>query len=58
VTSIHLAAQADQAEAVDVLLAAGADPALKDSLHGGAAAGWAHVGCHYELEARLRKLIN
>lgn len=57
VTALHLAAQSGQAEAVDVLLGAGADPGLKDELHGGTAAGWAHVGGHVELEERLRGLL-
>ncbi|HET7567848.1 MAG TPA: ankyrin repeat domain-containing protein [Gaiellaceae bacterium] len=57
VTALHLAAQSGREEAVDVLLAAGADPSLKDELHGGTAAGWAHVGGHVGLEGRLRALI-
>jgi ankyrin repeat protein len=57
VTALHLAAQSGRAEAVDVLLAAGADPSLKDDLHGGTAAGWAHVGCNFALEQRLRALM-
>jgi ankyrin repeat protein len=57
VTALHLAAQSGEAEAVEMLLAAGADPALKDDLHGGTAAGWAHVGGHLELEERLRALL-
>jgi ankyrin repeat protein/antitoxin (DNA-binding transcriptional repressor) of toxin-antitoxin stability system len=57
VTALHLAAQSGQVEAVEELLAAGADPGLKDALHGGTAAGWAHVGCHFALEKRLRSLL-
>ena len=57
VTALQIAAQAGQDEAVEALFAAGADPSLKDELHGGTAAGWAHVGGHLELEARLRDLL-
>lgn len=39
VTALHLAAQSGHADAVDTLLAAGADPSLQDSRHGGTAAG-------------------
>ncbi|HET7647828.1 MAG TPA: ankyrin repeat domain-containing protein, partial [Gaiellaceae bacterium] len=56
-TPLHLAAQSGREEAVDVLLAVGADPSLQDELHGGTAAGWAHVGGHLELEERLRALL-
>jgi ankyrin repeat protein len=57
VTALQLAAQCGHQDAVDVLLAAGADPGLEDELHGGTAAGWAHVGGHFELEERLRTLL-
>ncbi|MGH3048708.1 MAG: ankyrin repeat domain-containing protein, partial [Gaiellaceae bacterium] len=57
VTALHVAAQSGQEEAVSALLAAGADPSLQDELHGGTAAGWAHVGGHEELEERLRALM-
>lgn len=49
VTAIHLAAQAGEREAVVALLALGADPLIRDELHGGSALGWARVGGHEEL---------
>jgi ankyrin repeat protein len=54
VTALHLAAQSGQDEAVDVLLAAGADPTIRDALHDGTPAGWAEHGCHPELAERMR----
>jgi ankyrin repeat protein len=54
VTALHLAAQSGQAEAVDTLLALGADPTIRDALHGGDPAGWAEFGGHSELARRLR----
>ena len=53
VTAIHLAAQAGQREAVITLLELGADPLIKDELHGGNARGWANVGGHEELADTL-----
>jgi hypothetical protein len=55
VTALHIAAQAGQRGAVEALLAAGADPALRDDLYGGTAAGWAQQGGHTELSALLRE---
>jgi ankyrin repeat protein len=49
VPAIHLAAQAGQREAVLVLLELGADPLMRDHLHGGTALGWARVGEHEDL---------
>jgi ankyrin repeat protein len=46
VTALHLAAQSGQAGAVDVLLAAGADPLIADAIHGGRPSGWADFGGH------------
>ena len=49
VPAIHLAAQAGQREAIVALLDLGADPLIRDQLHGGTALGWARQGCHGEL---------
>jgi ankyrin repeat protein len=54
VPAINVAAQAGQREAVQALLDAGADPTIRDALHGGAADGWAEFGGHLELSALLR----
>jgi hypothetical protein len=35
------------------LLELGADPTIRDALHGGSASGWARHGCHPELAERL-----
>lgn len=56
VTALHIAAQAGNVHAVDALLAAGADPSLRDALYHGTAAGWAHQGGHADLAGRLAKL--
>ena len=57
VTALHVAAQAGQREAVEVLLSAGADRSLVDGLHGGTAAGWASFGGHPELAEELGEAI-
>ena len=45
VTPLHLAAWQGHAEVVEALLAAGADPTIRDSKHNGDALGWAeHSG--------------
>jgi len=49
VTALHLAAQAGQREAVVALLDLGADPLIKDELHGGKPLGWARHGGHGDL---------
>jgi ankyrin repeat protein len=54
VPPIHLAAQAGQEEAVDLLLELGADPTIRDALHDGDAAGWAAHGCRPDLAELLR----
>jgi hypothetical protein len=41
VTPLHLAAAQGHAEVVRLLLAAGADPGIRDSKHHGDAVGWA-----------------
>jgi ankyrin repeat protein len=41
VTPLHLAAREGHADIVRLLLAAGADPAIRDSKHDGNAIGWA-----------------
>jgi len=53
VTALHLAAQSGQAAAVETLLELGADPTIRDAVHGGTPAGWAQFGCHPALAERL-----
>jgi ankyrin repeat protein len=53
VTALHLAAQSGQAEAAETLLELGADPTVRDAVHGGTPAGWAQYGGHPELADRL-----
>lgn len=43
VTPLHLAASRGHANVVRLLLAAGADPSLRDSKHDGDALGWAEL---------------
>ena len=52
-TALHLAAQSGQAESVETLLELGADPTIRDTIHGGTPAGWAQHGCHPGLAKRL-----
>ena len=54
VTPLHLAAQSGKRTAVEALLKLGADPTVRDDLHGGDPAGWAEFSCHHELAALLR----
>jgi ankyrin repeat protein len=58
VTALQIAAQAGHGAAVDALLAAGADPTVRDALYNGTAAGWAHQGGHFALAERLAALEN
>lgn len=44
VTALHLAAQGDHAAMVELLLARGADPTIRDALYESTAAGWAEHG--------------
>jgi ankyrin repeat protein len=55
VTALQVAAQAGEREVVEALLAAGADPGVRDALYQGSASGWAEVGGHEELAAVLRE---
>jgi ankyrin repeat protein len=54
VTALHLAAQSGKREAVETLLELGADPTIRDALHGGEPAGWAAFAGHRALAERLR----
>lgn len=53
VTPLHLAAAQGHAEIVRLLLAAGADPSIRDSKHDGDAIGWAH---HFQQAAIVESL--
>jgi ankyrin repeat protein len=53
ITALHMAAEQGKASTVAILLAAGADPSLRDDLYHGTAAGWAEHGGHAELAATL-----
>ncbi|HWH92443.1 MAG TPA: ankyrin repeat domain-containing protein [Baekduia sp.] len=55
VTALQIAAQAGHRAAVDALLAAGADPTLRDDIYHGTASGWAQAGGHADLAALLRE---
>jgi glutaminase len=54
VTALHLAASQGHAEAVRLLLAAGADPHIRDSKHDGDAIGWAEYFQHPEIVRLLQ----
>jgi len=56
VTALHLAAQDGRREMCDLLLRAGADPAIRDELYGGPAEGWAAHGGHKDLAEHLRSV--
>ena len=53
-TALHLAAQSGKLEAVQALLAAGADPSIQDDLYDSPPAGWAEHGGHGSIAAHLR----
>jgi ankyrin repeat protein len=54
VPAINVAAQAGQIDAVRALLDAGADPTIRDAIHGGMADGWAEFGGHPKVAALIR----
>lgn len=54
VTALQLAAQSGKGLAVRALLAAGADPSLRDARHDAPAWGWASFGGHDGIAAELR----
>jgi ankyrin repeat protein len=54
VTALHIAAQSGKREAVEALLAAGADPAITDDIYGGSAVGWAEHGGNAAIASLLR----
>lgn len=53
-TALHLAAENADLEVIDVLLAAGADPLLRDRRHDHTPAGWAEHGGHRATVELLR----
>ena len=55
VTALHLAAQSGKQAAIEVLLAAGADPAIPDGIYDSPPAGWAEHGGHPQIAAYLRE---
>jgi hypothetical protein len=54
VVPLHVAAEHGSLPAIEALLAAGADPTLRDELHGGDAVGWAEHAGRAEAAALLR----
>jgi ankyrin repeat protein len=54
VTALHIAAQSGKRQAVEALLAAGADPAITDDIYGGSAVGWAEHGGHTAIASILQ----
>jgi ankyrin repeat protein len=57
VPAINVAAQAGQIDAVRALLDAGADPTIRDAIHGGMAEGWAEFGGHPKVAALIRERL-
>jgi ankyrin repeat protein len=56
VPALHLAAQNGRLEMVQYLIERGADPMIRDDLHGGTAMGWAEHGGAAAVAAYLRAL--
>lgn len=54
VTALHLAAQNDHSEMVELLLARAGDPTIRDALYDGTAEGWAEHGGAQRALATLR----
>jgi len=52
-TALHHAAEAGHLPMIELLLAAGADPTIRDNLYDGTPAGWAHHGGHPDAVALL-----
>ena len=57
VTALHIAAQSGQAEAVELLLDAGADPTVFDGHGYGTPDGWAEHGGHPAIAAAIRARV-
>jgi ankyrin repeat protein len=55
-TALHHAAEGGHVEVIEVLLAAGADPSIRDDLHGGTPAGWAEHSGQTAAAELLRQL--
>lgn len=58
VTALHLAAQSDRTEVVELLLARQADPMLRDALYDSTPAGWAEHGGATRAALVLRAWLN
>jgi ankyrin repeat protein len=56
VAALHLAAQSGHLAIVQLLIARGADPTLRDDLFQGTALGWAEHGGTAEIAAYLKSL--
>lgn len=52
-TPLHLAALRGHADVCDLLLARGADPTVRDRVHGATPQGWAGYAGHHALAARI-----
>ena len=55
VTALHEASYGGHVDVVERLLLAGADRAIRDTIHGAEASQWADVGGHTDLAERLRR---